>query len=205
MFSLIFTLLVYGTLPLVVAGLIICWYWMRPQPTITSDYASLGSSYSDDELTALAALQHMQFTLQEQKAQIYSHGDQLGLSRRQSDGRFDARGSGRLLNSRLARLDGHFEAIEDEMLSIHMGERNRCQEKWDEYIKWRPRYSLFVAFRNGAVVYVVTLGAILALNVYFPVFSSLFSSAIIPCASAIGLKPEGERRRTLSQIGKHRL
>jgi DnaJ domain len=44
---------------------------------------------------------------------------------------------------------------------------------------------LFVAFRNAVGVYVITLVAILASNVYFPVFPSLFSSAIIPGASAI--------------------
>jgi hypothetical protein len=190
MFSLILSVLIYGTPPVVVAGLLICWRRTLPLPTIATDQQNVLAIESlclKDELSALESLKAKQENLRRQKVQIYSQGDRAGLNRRQSDGRFDARGQGRSLNAKLARLDQHFAAIENETLSIHMNTRSRYQEKLDEYVKWRPKRSLFVAFRNALIVYVVSLVALLGYNLYSPIFSSLFPPLLVAAVLAIAV------------------
>jgi DnaJ domain len=112
-------------------------------------------------------------------------GDQLGLSRRQSDNRFDARGEGRRINAQLSRLDERFEAIENEIRSIRMNCRIRGQKRIDEYATWRPKYSLFIAFRRALVVYFGARIALLILNLYSPVVSGVFLSSVFASALAI--------------------
>ncbi len=66
MFPLILSVLVYGTFPVVLAGLLICWHRTRPLPIITSDkQTELESLYLEDELSALESLKAKQDKLQE--------------------------------------------------------------------------------------------------------------------------------------------
>jgi hypothetical protein len=113
----------------------------RAAPTSNYKQKQLAAlwDFLDDEKSAIKSLQERQNELFRRKAEIYWEGDQSGLARRQSDGRFDARHSGRSLNDKLAKLDRHFEAIENEIMSLRLDSVSRCEQQANKYIQWRSK------------------------------------------------------------------
>jgi hypothetical protein len=153
-FPIVAAAVIYGTFTGIIVGLIVAEYRTWPRPAITSEKQLELKEFSDDEISAMQSLQKQEGQLFRRKAETYWEGDQSGLPRRQSDGRFDARKGGRNLNARLAKLDTHFEAIEDEMMSIRLNSACRRQQQANEFTEWRSKHAWVVAFRTALGGYI---------------------------------------------------
>lgn len=106
--STLFAVAIYGTLPCLIAGLIIFESRTRPRPSIVN-MAELDSleGYSDEDASILQSLKVEQDVLRDRKRRLYWQGDRSGCSRRGRDLRFDARGEGRHINAELESWIGN--------------------------------------------------------------------------------------------------
>ena len=98
---------------------------------------------------------------------IYQQGYQSGINRRESDGRFYARGEGQALNSGLAKLNSNFEAITDEIMQIKLKSAYLYQQQASECLEWRRKSNLTIAFRSAVAAYI---GCAVAFGIYDPTF-----------------------------------
>jgi hypothetical protein len=201
-FPIIAAAIVYGTFTGLIVGLIVAESRARPRPAITSEkqLESL-KEFSDDEKSAIQSLAEQGEELFRRRAELYWEGDQAGLVRRQSDGRFDARKGGRSINARLAKLDTHFEAIEDEIASIKLNSAYRSQQQANEFSEWRSKYALAVAFRSALGAYIVCAVGLAIYNppllqqvsqfiaqrvwLYLPWLAAIYGPLVIASAVAI--------------------
>jgi len=155
-FPIIVAVVVYGTFIGITIGLIVSEYRAHDRPSITSEtQLNTHEDFSDEESSALQSLKEQQDELSRQQAEIYWQGDQSGLIRRQSDGRFHARAEGRSLNAQLGKLDTHFVAIEDEMTTIKLNSAHRRQQQANEFTEWQAKHTLAIVFRATCGAYIV--------------------------------------------------
>jgi hypothetical protein len=164
-FPIITAVIVYGTFTDLVLGLIVSEYRARPRPAITSEKQLKAlDGLSCDEKSAICSLVDQEKELFRQKVELYWEGDQSGLVRRQSDSRFDARRGGRSLNTRLAKLDTVFEAVEYEIASIKLNSVQRSQQQADEFAEWRIKNATAVAFRSALGAYIICAAGLTIYN-----------------------------------------
>jgi hypothetical protein len=156
---------VYGTFTGIVVGLFVSECRARPRPAITNEkQLEKLDQISDEENSAIQSLEEQQEELFQRKAEIYRQGDQSGLVRRQSDGRFDARKGGRSLNAQLAKLDARFEEIEDEIMSMRLESAHDRQQRANEFTEWRSKYALVIAFRAALGGYIICAAGLTLYN-----------------------------------------
>lgn len=166
----IFAVLVYGGLPLLIAGLILC--EARAKPSSNVDGEELRREREQQE-ASLHMLREMQDRLREEKHQIYRQGDTQGVARRSSDGRFDGRGKGRTLNGKLSKLDRLFETVTDEIWSERTDAAERDQRRNDEDEDRKDRHGWIINCRCALAAYVLVL-----LLVWFTPWSSAVSAYV---------------------------
>jgi hypothetical protein len=176
-FPIIAAILIYGTFTGMLVGLIVSEYRARPRPSVTREKQLRElETFSQDEISALGSLEEQQEELRRRKAEIYRQGNQSGLIRRQSDGRFDARGQGRAFNARLVKFDSHFEALADEIMAIKLKSANRRQQQLDEFTEWQPKNNLVIALRSALIAYI---GCALVLAIYNPPILQQLSQFVV--------------------------
>lgn len=151
--TILFTLFVYISLPLIFAGLA---YVERNKPRRVADPGNEQIARENEETTAIVRpLEEWQNQLRLQKKQLYREGDLSKITRRNSDGRFDARGRGRLLNDRLEMLDRQFEAVADKICALRTDLLSRKIERDHQISNWKSYYVLLLSFRMAFFAYVV--------------------------------------------------
>jgi hypothetical protein len=113
--------------------------------------------------------------LRKEQWQIYNRGDRLGIPRRNSDGRFHARGNGRSLNDRLSKLDRQFEATAEEICSIRTELRHARISRNNAIRRWQAHQQLVVSIRFALCAYVMT-ALVFALTPWSSQLSSFVSA-----------------------------
>jgi hypothetical protein len=136
------------------------------------------SQENNKALSLVAILEDWEKQLREEKAHVYRRGDELGISRRIADGRFDARhGKGHSLNDRLSQLDQQFEATAEKICSVRTDLRLRKIARNDKVKCWQTHRRFVLSARMALIAYVIA-GLVFAITPWSTPLSNFVSTKI---------------------------